>query len=171
MNIKKYFWELNENALRELPGVLKNPGHVKFLERTIALLSRCDVPKEVFSALPKDIFIEQWPRIKKYWTKHGYSRELCLWWDTFYHTFIEKNGKIIKMTGGSSETLMEIGKIIHNARITKDLSQKDLAERAALTQSDVSDIERGKSNITIQTLMRISKVLGLDTICLNIPQK
>jgi hypothetical protein len=51
MKIEKYFWSLNKKAF--------------------TLLSQCDVPKEVFSVVRKEHFIEQWSKIKKYWDKTG----------------------------------------------------------------------------------------------------
>jgi hypothetical protein len=46
--IKKYFWNLNEKALKETEKILKNPNHQQFVSQVITLLSRCDKPKEVF---------------------------------------------------------------------------------------------------------------------------
>lgn len=49
---------------------------------------------------------------------------------------------------------------IQNLRIQKGFSQAELAQRAHLTQQQVSSIEHG-TNYTIKTLLQISKVLNL----------
>ncbi|HNX59534.1 MAG TPA: helix-turn-helix transcriptional regulator [Spirochaetota bacterium] len=49
---------------------------------------------------------------------------------------------------------------IHTEREKQGLSQKDLADKAKVTQQQLSSIEKG-SNFTIKTLLRINKALGL----------
>ena len=61
----------------------------------------------------------------------------------------------------SSDILKEIGKRIHDARIAKKLSQEDLAYKANLATSSISDIECGKSKLYITTFIKIIEVLGV----------
>ena len=53
--------------------------------------------------------------------------------------------------------LFNIGKKIINLRIYKEISQKELAYRANMSQSFISHLERDKRNPTINTLYKISK--------------
>jgi len=53
---------------------------------------------------------------------------------------------------------------IRDARIQKGLSQKQLALRIGMKQPDISRIEEGKKNITLFTLTRLCKVLGIEEI-------
>jgi DNA-binding XRE family transcriptional regulator len=50
---------------------------------------------------------------------------------------------------------------VQAARCLRDMSQKELAERCGIDQSDISKIERGIANPTVDTLERIAKALGL----------
>ena len=54
----------------------------------------------------------------------------------------------------------EIRKQIINARNDSDMTQKELALKAGLTQANVSKIEKGLSHPTIDTLLKIAN--GLD---------
>jgi ribosome-binding protein aMBF1 (putative translation factor) len=46
------------------------------------------------------------------------------------------------------------------ARKAKGLSQQQLAAKADVYQSEISDIERGRANPTFQTLQRLARSLG-----------
>ena len=56
-------------------------------------------------------------------------------------------------------------KIIHSimdARIKSNMTQKELAKRAKLTQADISRLESGNSNPTIKILQRIADGLNMN---------
>ena len=55
----------------------------------------------------------------------------------------------------------EIGIKVREARKGKDWTQKELAERAGLSQQAISFIENGYSNISLMTFKKIADVLGL----------
>jgi transcriptional regulator with XRE-family HTH domain len=59
---------------------------------------------------------------------------------------------------------LKIGKLIKKRRIEKGWSQQELAYRVGINQPDISKIEEGKKNITLITLFRICKVLGIRKI-------
>ena len=162
MNIKKYFWSLNSKAIGKTKKILKNPDHPEFAKKMVAILSRCDKPKEVFSLISKEKFTEVWPKIRRYWMKTNQSPEFKAWWETVYEGMAEI--KIKKPAGEPSIFVAEIGKIIKNYRIEKGISQSDLAKRSGIVQPDISAIEKGKKNITIETLLRLCKVLGIKDI-------
>jgi transcriptional regulator with XRE-family HTH domain len=55
--------------------------------------------------------------------------------------------------------------LAHNVRlrrVSRGLSQNRLADEAGLTQGQVSAIERGKANPTMESLGRIAQVLGVE---------
>ena len=54
------------------------------------------------------------------------------------------------------------GNAVLRARMLRDVSQKELASRCGIDQSDISKIERGISNPTVDTLERIAEALELD---------
>lgn len=165
MSIEKYFWDLNQKALKETRGILKDPDHPKFVERVVTLLSRCDKPEELFSIIPRRKFVETWPRIRTYWIKRIRRSDFRDWWETIYEQILEKDQhRQRKKKGGTPVTFRAIGMEIRDARIQKGLSQKQLALRIGMKQPDISRIEEGKKNITLFTLIRLCKVLGIEKI-------
>lgn len=49
-----------------------------------------------------------------------------------------------------------------DARKQKNMTQKELAERTGIDQSDISKIERGVANPSLSTLKRLAE--GMDTV-------
>ncbi len=165
MSIEKYFWNLNQKALKETRRILKDPDHPKFAERVVTLLSRCDKPEELFSIIPRIKFVEIWPKIRTYWIKRIRRSDFRDWWETIYEQILEKDHHRQRKTkGGTPVTFRTIGIEIRDARIQKGLSQKQLAIRIGMKQPDISRIEEGKKNITLFTLIRLCKVLGIEKI-------
>jgi DNA-binding Xre family transcriptional regulator len=165
MSIDKYFWDLKEEALKETKRILKDPSNPRFTERAVTLLSRCDKPAKLFSVIPRKEFVEVWPKIRRYWLKHIRRSDFRDWWETIYEQLLETDQqRQKKATGGTSVAFRSIGTEIRSARIQKGLSQKQLALRTGMKQPDISKIEEGKKNITLYTLTRLCKVLGIEKI-------
>ena len=55
--------------------------------------------------------------------------------------------------------------MIHDTRIKKGWTQKDLADKMGVKQSLVSRWESGECNYTIDTLIEIADALGLSVQC------
>lgn len=165
MMISKYFWDLKEEALQETKRALKDHEHAQFPQRMVTLLSRCDKPKELFSILPKGKFIAAWPKIRSYWIKRMRHSEHRDWWETIYEGCLDSADKeSIKAKGTPAAFFRKLGDRIKERRIEMSLSQKQLALRAGLKQPIISQVEEGRKNITLFTLMRLCKVLGIKTI-------
>ena len=60
---------------------------------------------------------------------------------------------------------IQIRQMIHDTRMTKGWTQKDLAEKMGVKQSLVSRWESGECNYTIDTLIDIADALGLSVQC------
>lgn len=58
-------------------------------------------------------------------------------------------------------THFRLGRQLAAARRTKHLTQKQLAERAGIDQADVSEIERGAANPTLNKLEAIASAMDL----------
>ena len=73
-------------------------------------------------------------------------------------------GKTDDMSGSSSvqEVCARVAQILQRERIAQNLSITRLAEGAALSRQGVSYVERGLRIPSLDTLLRISRVLGLD---------
>ena len=161
----KYFWDLNEKAVRELGGIFKDPGHPKFNMRIVSFLSRCQKPKELFLFVDKNDFIKFWPKVKKYWKKTEGSVDFIDWWETVYEQLLQKKGASPKKPSGEPMPfLLIIGAKIREARVNKGLSQKELAFQVGMKQPDISKIEDGKTNITLITLFSLAKALAIEEI-------
>jgi transcriptional regulator with XRE-family HTH domain len=53
------------------------------------------------------------------------------------------------------------GTLIRQARLTAQMTQEDLAEKAALTREYVSLLERDKRTPTIEVFIRLVRAVGL----------
>ncbi|MBI3494456.1 UDP-N-acetylglucosamine 1-carboxyvinyltransferase [Candidatus Saccharibacteria bacterium] len=60
-----------------------------------------------------------------------------------------------------------IGRLIHQSRQSRGLTQKQLADSLGTSQSAVNRIEKGGQNISLEMLARISEVLSSDIVHLN----
>lgn len=56
---------------------------------------------------------------------------------------------------------MQLGRTVRAFRLKRRLSQDVFAERSGLHRAHVGEIERGESNVTIQTLKIIADTLGV----------
>lgn len=66
---------------------------------------------------------------------------------------------------------IQIRQMIHDARLKKGLTQKELADKMGIKQSLVSRWESGDCNYTIDTLIDIADALGLSVQCpLNVEE-
>jgi len=61
-----------------------------------------------------------------------------------------------------TEFLTNLGAKIKELRITKNISQKDLAMECNFEKASMSRIEAGKTNITVLTLYKIINALEAD---------
>jgi len=61
---------------------------------------------------------------------------------------------MIKQASNGASTL--IGRTLKQARLDKKLTQAQVAEMAGIKTGNLSKIENGKRNITLQTLLRIA---------------
>jgi len=61
-------------------------------------------------------------------------------------------------------TKQQIGRALQSARKQKNISQQELKDLSKLTANQISNIENGKSNPTINTLERIAEVLDKEIV-------
>lgn len=58
----------------------------------------------------------------------------------------------------------EIGAYLHQARQSHRYSQKELSAITSIDQAEISRIERGLSNPTLDTLLKLAKALGVSLV-------
>ena len=66
------------------------------------------------------------------------------------------------MTKRPSTTLAVFGKRIRQLRLKKKWSQEKLAEESGLHWTYISGIERGKRNLGIENVVKLSRALRVD---------
>ncbi len=58
----------------------------------------------------------------------------------------------------------EIGKRIRETRVHKGFTQLELATRASMHRNHLGQVERGETNVTVQTVLRIARALGVTVV-------
>lgn len=61
-----------------------------------------------------------------------------------------------------------VGEAIKRARQEQHLTQEQLGERLGVQKAQISRLERGKSIITLPTMSRVFKALGISTAMLDL---
>jgi DNA-binding XRE family transcriptional regulator len=125
-------------------------------------MSLCDEPAQLFKAVPKEIFIAHWPSIRREWKRTQHSLDFLYWWDAIYQNLNKNQGTVL--SGEGSRQLRFIGGQIRSARLKKEWSQDDVAARIKMDQRKISAVENGQSNITMETLLKITWAVGLNKI-------
>ena len=57
---------------------------------------------------------------------------------------------------------MDIIRAMADARISQNLTQKELAERTGINQADISKLENGTRNPSLKLLKRLADGMGMD---------
>ena len=160
-----WLWDRNisEKAVKK---ILKNPNSSKFIEYSALLLSRMNSPEIVFKNYISPVdFCKKWRKIKREMRKNNWSEPKIVYWDAIYEKTREKlieKGVIKKGKEyiPGDPYLEKIGEEIRKLRKEKNLTQKQLARKLGISQQIVSRIERGKENISLKNLGKISSILG-----------
>ena len=72
---KSWLWNTNKSE-KEVREILRNPSDEKFIHYAALLLSRSNVPADVFSNyISKEIFARQWGRIKQRMRKNKWEKD------------------------------------------------------------------------------------------------
>lgn len=61
-----------------------------------------------------------------------------------------------------------VGEAIRKARLAQKLTQEELGELIGVQRSQISKLEKGKSVITLPTMSRVFKALGIATATLDL---
>lgn len=59
-----------------------------------------------------------------------------------------------------SDSLKQLGRRVQHFRTTKGWTQEKLAEQCSISSKYISDLERGKANVTIKVLEQVATSLG-----------
>jgi transcriptional regulator with XRE-family HTH domain len=58
--------------------------------------------------------------------------------------------------------LAALGRRVRSVRRYRDITQEQLAKQVGTSRARVSDVERGRLNITLDTLFKLSRALDID---------
>lgn len=168
--LSKYFWSLSDRALAETGRVLREPEHPLFAGKAVELLSRCDEPRELFRFIPRTVFVRRWPAIKRMWRKSGADRDYLAWWDAIHQEIVSESGSTAPQGGckGRSACLRNVGRQIRLARQARKMTQVELARRVGTQQKEISRVETGRGNPTIETLLKLARVLNIKRLNLDV---
>jgi transcriptional regulator with XRE-family HTH domain len=59
------------------------------------------------------------------------------------------------------QLLLKFGKRVRTLRLDRGWTQEEFAHRTGLNRSYMSEVERGKSDVSLSTLQKIAKTLGI----------
>lgn len=71
-----------------------------------------------------------------------------------------KNPEFVKEYG-AIQPEMDVIRAIVEARISQNLTQKELAERVGMNQADISKLENGTRNPSVNLLKRLAEGMGM----------
>jgi transcriptional regulator with XRE-family HTH domain len=63
-----------------------------------------------------------------------------------------------------SESLEKLGRRVRHFRTEKCLSQEKIAEQCGISSKYISDLERGKANVSVKVLELVATSLGITAI-------
>lgn len=61
-----------------------------------------------------------------------------------------------------------VGEAIKKARLKQNLTQEELGERVGVKRAQICKLENGKSSITLSTMARVFKALGIASATLDL---
>jgi len=168
MSIKEnsIFWD-KKISRKELKQILKDENHSRFVELVASILSRTNDPSLFFRQyLDKITFCRNWQKLKRKMRGNKWSDNRIVFWDEVYRVLIKRvDKKALKRYKKKhtviSKEIKELGKKIRTARIARELTQKDLASKANVSQQLVSFLENGYLNVSYLTLKKVTDALGL----------
>jgi len=145
--------------------ILKNPEGKSFIGMAALLLARNNDPHVVFKEYIDPLaFCRYWNSIKRKMRQDKWTEPRIVYWQAIYEKLAEKyrrQGVVFKKEIPAKEALcVETGQGIAGIRRGLGLSQKEFASKMGISQQLISRIERGEENLSLVTLVNISRALG-----------
>ena len=131
-------------------SVQKHPGDLrKYLKRALTLISdKQDKEPEEEELISVVNELNKW----EYWMHFSPLDGAGALYISYYRTCAEIERRQVRV---------RIGKIIAEERMKKNIKQSELARMAELPPNSIKRIEEGNYNYTIDNLIRVAEVLGL----------
>lgn len=164
---RNWLWDrdISSRKLKKIFGNINDPAFTRW---AAVLLSRNNVPREVFSKYIQAIdFCRCWNDIKKIMRRDKWNDPRIDFWQAIYEGLLAKYRRegtkvfISKKKKTTYRICKEVGNDIKMLRKRKGLTQKMLAEKLKVSQQLISRIESGYENISLLVLDKIAKQLGV----------
>ena len=161
---KGWLWDRRISE-REAKKILANSQHPHFIPLASLLLSRKNLPREVLKGyLSPENFCNFWPQIKKRMRLDSWNEPRIESWQAIYEKVLErlkiKGFSLKRRVTSPDKFCQKIGGQIKALRLKKGMTQKDLAEKLHISQQIISRIEKGRQNVSLDTLKKITTKLG-----------
>jgi len=149
----------------EAKKVLKNPTDKGFIDMAALLLARNNDPQIVLKGyIDPSVFCQYWTAIKRKMRRDKWTEPRIVFWQAIYEKLADKyrrQGVVFRKEAPTKEPLcVETGQKIAGIRRSLGLSQKEFANKMRVSQQLISRIEKGRENISLITLINISRALG-----------
>ncbi|MBU1147786.1 MAG: helix-turn-helix transcriptional regulator [Candidatus Omnitrophica bacterium] len=161
---RDWLWD-RKTSVSEARKILRDSDNRRFVLTAALFLGRKNNPEEVFKELDPVVFCKRWPEIKKTMKKDKWNASRVIFWQAIYERLLdkyrEKGVRFRKDSALVRDLVCElVGKEIRRIRKEENLSQKELAHKTGISQQLISRIEKGRENISLITLKRISRALA-----------
>ena len=149
----------------EAGKILKHENDPRFDLYAEKLFSRVNDPKIVFSLIDKITFCQKWPHIKKRMKKDRWLEDKVAFWQTLYervHENLKKQGVKIRqpLEEKISPERIKLARQMRKIRIRLGYTQRDIAEKLGVIQQQISKIETGRENLSVDALKRVADAFG-----------
>lgn len=162
----EWLWDKNI-SIEEVQKILKDPQNERFINVAALLLSRNNMPKDIFEQyLDKKIFVQNWARIKRQMRKDAWNDPRIIFWqavrDRLGAEFLAQGIVLrpVKQQEPVDEFIRRIAEKIKACRKSLGLTQSELAEKIGISQQIISRVEKGRNDIRLLTLEKIAQGLG-----------
>lgn len=161
-------WDKNI-SLSKAKKILQDESQKEFVEIAAVLLARKNVPRQIFEGyISKEIFVRNWSKIKKRMRQNHWNNPRIEFWQAIYEKVLEvyraKGFSVRQQRANDAvdDLCEKVGENIRKARKDRGLTQKAMADKMGISQQIISQIEKGRHNVSILTIKRIARVLGKD---------
>lgn len=129
----------------------------------------------IIDIIEEDILLENLAERERYWIDYYYEINPEL----FNVMLLPESEVIVKLRTEEDDDkfnsliriILDLGNILKNERISRSLTQEELAEKAGLSRSTVSLCENG-NNVTLEAIKKyIATLKGIDILDKNLSQK
>ncbi len=157
-------WNRPELSQEKMQTILSNPGSELFGEYGAELLESTRDIERVKKYMGLETLARHYDKIRPHFTRSSRSDTGRNHWDKTVEILREEFGlEKEEQTGGGkggSYRARAIGQRLRRLRESRELTQEELAQKLGWSRHSVSDLERGRRNVSLERIHRFVKALG-----------